>query len=550
MSSVDCHKVIDLCNLTIAGIHHRIRNAPVESPVNRQVARVLIKSLQQTRDSGNSMSQMIRRFASLLTTINSQDFGNIGFTPLEPKVCTQRYSLLGWAFDTAIYDWWFFTGQHQQVGYTFVVFRLPVCPPGTKGMKRKAFKQNAQLYTICGGIGMRNGKWYTLPWQPVLGNYEESSGGSIVGFQATDLSPTDSLKSFQMSISSGTIVVLTEWLDPETNQPVVFNAELIPTSAPSDNGVDACAPCFSGLGSIYWSLPLMNSSVSVVLPGVSVALGDTPGVVSGQPGIVSGPRQQIIDRNGIGWFDRQWITNGIAKNMITQSFLTVSKRATKQGPSRWTWLALQLQDGRQFSLSVAWTPKNWPFQINTPYPITGSIRFTQRGKSPVYYLQGTLAVLQTKTLPFNITSSNGDAYKFSIDFPTVYRVRLTDPILNKDEDWIVQSSFGDSIVYIFSGTPNWEGPGTVKDFKTGQDIGLGFLEYNIGMSNQDLLSVSSLLSGISPQDSALFSPDRKPSWPRTIGNGVILVLLPVVIAAVIVLVLRCLWRLYKCRQSQ
>jgi hypothetical protein len=163
-------KLKTLADLAICGLKYQIRHAPVGSPVDRSKASILMNAFTEIKQS-EATSPSIYRVMSLLTTLNSMNTVNVGFSPLEPVRCTDKQQLSGWFFKQATLDWWFMYAQHKDFAFTLIVFRVPACPPAV--VSDKKFQSEAQLYSITGGVGHRGGPWFSIPWQPVLGNYHE-----------------------------------------------------------------------------------------------------------------------------------------------------------------------------------------------------------------------------------------------------------------------------------------------------------------------------------------------------------------------------------------
>src|SRR5690606_1366669 len=111
------------------------------------------------------------------------------------------------------------------------------------------------------------------------------------------------------------------------------------------------------------------------------------------------------------------------------------------------------------------------------------------------------------------------------------------------------SAFGDSIIYLPSGIPNWEGSGKVRDFKTGIQVGLGFLEYNLGASTEATDASAVRLGGLPPGSESVISLSNPPSWGLALGSGVIFTLGPLLLISIAVILIKCIIEAYKCHTS-
>lgn len=456
MASKSVASLNTLRNLFIDGWKYILEYGPTLGKADILTILFLIKEAQKP-------DLTLEQLGALAVLSVSVPGSNFGFKPIEP-LSEDPAQMTCFQFGQGRVGWYFMYGNSNKpeqnsktdVGFTFIVFRIELAPPEVV----KAYKLNpseAVIYSIVAGCGksdeVSKGRraivdnkckesWRMLPKTLVRARYRCLSSET---FDFTVVPEKDSsLKLCKLrSREPGFFQINTEWIDPNTKEQIEIYANLRATKPAVYNGIDGCVPCINGLGSLYWSYTNMKVKMNV-----------------GNPKYVS------ESHIGTGWFDHQWTAS--------------STSSTDPQVERWLWLTLQLFNETQYMIVVTGFKDS---DIRKGH-IFDAILVNKYTKDAVKYNIGNTKVEVLDTVLVGVTV-----------FPTKYKITITED--GQSNIYILKNAFGESLVNMFTGSLNWEGPGNTYNQDESKLIGLGFLEANQLQSGLELVaeSLQPLLKG-------------------------------------------------------
>lgn len=424
---------------------YRLKNTSgLLTPVDVSRVNTLISTLKSTDPTCSSL------VAAASMTPNQ----SCGFEPLAPLKSSNPLDYTCFQFGQGNLGWHFAYGNAGSVAFTLMFFRVEMATPCI--LKEMDIAPEAGvIYTISAGFGTRGGPWTNIPATAVQGIYK--CGTQQFSFQAIPDAGCPWLQNFTLSQNQGITEINLSWKD-QNQELVGYNVKLTPSKPALFQGPKGCLPCIGGQGTIYWSFPLMS-------------LEGTIGPVSS--GIVAAP-------GSIGWYDHQWLsTGGASASKILQLFLNVQGMFKTPVPIRWLWITLQLPNDVQYMTSTILSELP---QVGKTYNFTSVTK--NSGSEISYKSKGTVTVDEMVQV--------GQQY-----YPTKYSIQID------GQNYILQGSFGNSVVYLPSGVLNWEGPGSVYDMN-GNLIGGGFLEANQLDTAENLISTVGKRANVPSSDFSKF----------------------------------------------
>jgi len=429
--------------------------------------------------------------------------GNAGLNPLKPLVNQSPEMTTCSQFGSYNYDWYFMFGNCQQVVFTMSLFIFPVCNP-TVAARNGVTLSDAHLYSLNGGIAINGGPWVSLPQIFLQGVYQCTSDTT---FNWTAVPPaTSAVVSASLSSTSlGTFQFALEWKDPITTQTRTLNVGLTSPTAPAFNAKNGCVPCVGGVGTLYWSYP--NMQLTITTTGVT-------GTSSAK-----------------GWLDRQWVQGGKFQQYkrsesTTLSVLSNLTKMFRPGTmSRWLWLIIQDETkGQQYMVLVSLTDDL--AQLGKTY--TPAFINQYDNQTGVKHLNPNSATVTVKQM---VTMNN-------YTFPTQHHIHITLPN-NNSVDYILTAATSNMIMYNPTGCLSWEGPGSLTDL-SGQNLGYSFLEANFALPTKQWVQIVTQQAGLSQCEICAFQPSTTPFGASVASLGIVVLFAAVVVAFVLIL-----WRMTK-----
>ena len=463
------------------------RSAGPLTPVDQPRLDALIATVKTTPPTATSLAAAATMTPSAMC----------GLKPLAPLSSSNPLDYACFQFGQGNLGWHFCYGNLGLMAFSLMFFRVELSTPRIL-REMKIPPEAGVIYTISAGFGPKGGPWTTMPATAVQGIY--TCGHQSYTFKALPGADCPWLESFTLTQDQGLTQVALQWVPPttdgNTNGSVGYQVTLTPSKAPVFQGPKGCMPCSGGLGTLYWSYPLMSAQGSV------------------------GPLSSPTVGSGAGWYDHQWMAIGGALNVKTLQLLNnIVGMFRAPAVVRWLWLTLQLPNDLQYMLSV----------LLNGLPVVGATY----NFSVVTKVQGTTADYGVKgTVTVEAVAQLGEQ-----SYPTKYSITL------EGVTYTLQAAFGLSGVYLPSGVLNWEGPGDVFD-AAGNHIGGGFLEANQLDTSDNLIATAGMRAGVPASQFPLFRLKR-----TSICAGILSILILLLVLALVILVLvwgaQSLWHVVK-----
>ena len=378
-------------------------------------------------------------------------------------------------FDSTALGWYFMYGHTATYRFTFMLFRLSL----------SATDHSAVIYSIVGGYDDGT-QWRPVPQNAGPGSYRCSADQSVdfeyvsAGVSATFRASAGG--SSRPHLISGSVTF------PAGGG---FKFTLAPTKPAVYNNPNGCVPtCWAGMGTSYWSYTNPTCTITV----------------------------KKIQEAGVGWFDHQWIQGGLPSGWFPQVMYAFIAGGKTPKNIKWLWLTMQVhRDGKhtQYGGAANLNEGNLPLKVNDELSVT----FNRYGNDEtVYGIQSSLKILSTTA--HKVRTGNGGTY--DMVFPTSYRISIPG---SANGVFLLTAGSKQDVVFMPSGTLNWEGPGTVAD-ASGAVIGNGFLEAS-NLLPASLLQAVTLAQNFGDSNAATL-PDQNPlAWggdrlrsrSRRVGSG-------------------------------
>lgn len=387
------------------------------------------------------------QLAALATVANSLPNSNVGFDPIRPLGGTPSAHTC-FAFGQGRAGWYFAYGNSTRpgasrvVGFTFIVFRLELAPPSVVRANGLA-PDEAVVYVVGAGVGS-DGTWATRPRQAQLGKMACNDSQSMLQL--------DDGSTIAVDANHGLVAIDCSWRSTQSQAQLAVGLSLEATKGAADgsdvidmrpvaerhslsvrmraegpavwNGAGGCIPCIAGVGSLYWSWPMMGAQMRID---------------GGKP------------TWGSGWFDHQWLDAGAPRGTLYQ--LAAAAGASNASlPSSWIWLTLQLFGWPAYMLAV---------YLHAP-PVAGA---TYKADLVNYYPSAQTTIAE-----------KGPAASVRVIELALRRYPSRLALQIGDREYELQASFPLSLVFNSNGVPNWEGP--ARATRDGRLVGTGFIEAN------------------------------------------------------------------------
>jgi len=398
--------------------------------------------------------------ASLLMPNNCIGLGTIeplSGNPIDSTIFQFEQGNFGWY-------WGYSTYTNPICNIMYYIIRIEL---GTKDIREKYNLPlgSTTIYSISLGIG-NNGVWKYTPYIVCGGKYEifdnkrfrfsatfDKDVKGYTVFQTTDnglkldmgWSDIRETPSISDSFSKGKDSDIRETYDYESS--TLY--ELTSPMSPSFNGIDGCAPCFSGIGTLYWSYTDFKCSSYIKTP----------------KGILN-----VI--NGDGWLDHQWMRSNNTKNIIDRIILNTLSLSNK-GFGRYIWINLHIKNtNKPFQCMVYTFPdKNVDIKEGLTFKSTYNL-YSKYYNNILNRTDGTIKILKTTVFE-------------GITYATLVSINLND-FDSVNHTYIVDCSpYGNCATIDFTGNYHWTSSAILSEdtrntIPSGgnSQIGTAFLEQN------------------------------------------------------------------------
>ena len=393
-------------------------------------------------DKMDVISQNVNASASLNSLAASSNMipnGSNGTYPLVPlenplaSTCFQfEQGTIGWY-------WGYLTFPQKMVNIMYYIMRIEL---GTETLRKKHGLRLGEttVYYLSFGVGS-GGDWHCTPYRYVRGNYSATTESA---FRFESLDP-DIACIFESS-ALGEFHLACSW--KEKTDVFSIDTRMYSEQQPYFNGEQGCSPCIYGAGTLYWSYTqLFNRNTTILFK--------------------TGDKLSFDDRSGVGWLDRQWVSD-VLTNQFVRFLDTISQAlAPTKVLGRYIWLNLHL-DAEQYMVFC-------PLDVNAPAVAVGnSLAATYNLYSPSIKAPSYSNPTQIKVAAV-VTVDN-------VVYPTKYEITVPD-ITGTVRSFLVDSTgFGNTVTIDLTGNLHWSGSAILYDTGvtpgTSVPVGTAFLEAN------------------------------------------------------------------------
>ena len=452
------------------------------SPYNQKNMNACIKAI----DNSTTYTQLTTAFISLPNH-------SIDTYPIYPikdinKTITYQYEqgVLGWYWGYAVYK------KDSKNNFGTVMYYVLRNDLGTEELRKKYNLSigSTTVYTVSIGVGTGNGNWYFCP-EPIIcaGSYQVNNSN----FKLT--CTTDKLQNFVLINTDEKLTLNFSYKDNNIN--FGTNTVFTKTNKPRFNAPNGgCAPCISGVGSLYWSYTELESTSTIFIKDKNYKFS-----------------------NGDGWLDHQWGRSELPFKLVDKlgfNIINMFKPTGKLG--RYVWINLHLPNNVQYMV-FCFPDENTNVKVGDNCTSKYNL-----------YTSNDSKLLQTGTISFDYITS----YPYNnstINFPTKLSINVYDINNNKHVYKIDTTNYGDCITIDGSGNPHWSGGAILTE--NGEEKGTAFLELNQFEEKQKYLENTLRLANINPNDYTL----SKLSLWQALPSILILILPILLIIAIIVLII-------------
>ena len=332
-------------------------------------------------------------------------------------------------FKDTFLGWYFMYGSTKNYRFTLMIFHI--------GLNGKNPERG--LYSIVGGCDYGSG-WIPIPQNGHPAKYVCDDKQNIKFEYKNDNKKI--IATFDRNTKTSKMDLYVEY------EKIKLTVSLSPTKKAEYNGPNGgCVPaCFGNLGTLYWSYTNPKCTIQI---------------------------NKKEKETGLGWFDHQNISGGIPHGIFNQMIYSFIMDGKIPSTISWLWLTIQLED-RQYGGDIIIEESQIPLKVGMKFtnPLN---KYTSNGVT--YNLSGCIIeIIETTTV-------NLPKFNYDMIFPTKYKF-----IIPGENEIILKSDFNrePDVVFMPSGSLNWEGPGTAYDNKS-KKIGNGFLEGN-NLLSYDILN--------------------------------------------------------------
>lgn len=414
-------------------LKHRIKYIKRTATILDAVNSAIMSKVESLIDSATMDNMMI---LSLLVPGSG-----LGYIPIKPIKNASPQDTLLFQYEVGP-DWYWLnmTFPGQGCGFLFQLTHVELLPRCLRE-KQYALGQTT-LYQVSASVSI-NGKAYrNLPYTTggtyaIINDTTFSfvDDGGLIKFSH---SPGQMQLSFNLAMLTTDPNVQTSTLPPSGN--VVVNCTINTNKPYYPQGPDGCAPCFGGVGTMYYCYSqLLGSgtiSISTTTTPITVALN-----------------------NGVGWMDHQWF--GLAKDSVMSKLIVnaVSGGKSSGGFGRYMWIPLHISNDLQYLVTVIPMDTTITVKIGDSFDAnwnsyqTSGITFTNKTSSN-----------KAKVTIMNMTNFNG------VDYPTVLKVDV-----NGSSYTVDGRAYGSSVIIDITGNDHWTQCADLLNDK-GALIGTSFIE--------------------------------------------------------------------------
>lgn len=461
-------------------VQERIKNIKNKSGLLSPYNSNNMKACENAIDKSNNYSDLV----SVFRLIPNHSIDTYPIYPIKDINDTITFQfeqgVLGWYWGYAVYP------QNSDNNFGTVMYYVLRNDLGTPDLRSKYNLSigSTTIYTISIGVGIGNGKWYFCP-EPIIcgGTYEVDNNNFTLTCK------TDKLTNFILINTDSKLTLNFSYQDNLLN--FGTNTTFTKTNKPRFNAPNGCAPCISGVGSLYWSYTQLNSSSTINIDNKNYTFN-----------------------NGDGWLDHQWGRSQLPFKLVDKLGFNIINMFNSTGKlGRYVWINLHLPDNVQYMVFCFPNDKK-EVEIGDKYISKYNV-----------YTKNDSKLLQKGNITFDYITIYD-----SVKFPTKLTITVYD-IDNKEHIYKIDTSkYGNCVTIDGSGNPHWSGGAVLTE--NGNEKGTAFLELNQFEDKQKYLDNSLKLANISSDD---YTNSTLSFWQ--IFPSLIILLTPILLIVIIVILI-------------
>ena len=420
----------------------KVEKVKNESGLFKPYNKELIDNIEFVIRNAKELKELV--IASLIMPNNCIGLGNIeplSKNPIDSTLFQFEQGNAGWY-------WGYSTYTDPICNIMYYIIRIEL---GTKDIREKYNLPlgSTTVYSISLGIG-NNGIWNYTPYIVCGGKYESFDK---TNFKFSTIFDKD-IKGYIILQNLGNGLKLDMgWNNPNNsnnmnnpNNEYEYETstlyELNSPMSPSFNGINGCSPCFSGIGTLYWSYTDLKSSSYIKIKSDKFNVTD-----------------------GDGWLDHQWMRSNDTKQIFDNIILNLS--SSNKGFGRYIWINLHLKNLKnnkkplQYML-YAFPDENIEIKEGLSFNATYNL-YSRYYNNILNRTDGKIKILKTTIFE-------------GITYATLVSINVND-FEGLNHTYIIDCSpYGNCATIDFTGNYHWTCSTTLSE--NNEYIGTGFLEQN------------------------------------------------------------------------
>lgn len=400
------------------------RESGLLMPYNKDAMRICERAVEK--------SSFLSELGAAFLLMPNNSVGTYPLAPLHGK--PEDTTLLQFEQGTLGWYWGYMTFLNPLANVMYYIVRIDLGTPEIRA-KYKLPLGSTTLFSVSVGAGMGKDTWRYTPYVMCRGNYK-MDGKTAFRFEGTWGTADGNHGDGSVKLHSTDDGFLLECKSGEPDEEFNVSATIRKAGPAYFNGAHGCAPCTSGLGTLYWSYPKLTGESTITI---------------GKDG-----KTQTF-KQGQGWLDRQWMRGSDPQQLLVTLLSNVTQTSKALGGlGRYIWINLHLPDAEYM---VAAFP-----EVHT------IIKEGQR-YSTLYrtYSEGKPTEQRVGSLEFKKTIKVQ-----GITYPVVIEIDLEDLDGKKHTYTIDSQPFGECVTIDLTGNLHWSGSAVIKDHKTDS----AFIELN------------------------------------------------------------------------
>lgn len=372
-----------------------------------------------------------------------------GFHPVVDPAQNDPSLLNAFQFGQGNSGWyWFYCPFSSDTALFMAVMRYDLVSPQV--MEPLGWQPGeGTVFWVTPGISYQ-GQWYTTAGL-------DPQGGTVTLTNANPVQGT-------LTLADGQTVLT--WVDEKTFRIQYqwdqhqIDATFTSAVIPKYNGPQgACAPCYGGQGTIYYSYTDVNVMAQLTVNGKD--LGELQGTQ--------------------GWIDRQW--GGSLPRLLWAQVLQTAFSSQVIGFGPYVWLNIHLNEPREQYMLYGFFPEDTVFRVNDQYRFYYN-RYTSEDVERFQRVNVKIAAVKTLS---------------QVTWPVAYRVTLN------DKEYLIDGRpYGDALSEDVTFNLHWHGSATLTELKSGASAGTAFMEASDVQPRNEYLGTRVSAAHLAPESISAF----------------------------------------------